>query len=174
MAANASKSSSLHARSRRREVCAGKIMVLIFYRVNVASRMDAGSAASREPELWFRPGFCRVVRSPSSAGRHSSLSLSDWFSVAVICLPLFGRRYPVVLTRSPSSAGCYRSPSFVGRHAAVVSGLCRPAGRHRAAVTRPSSARCRSLKLSPPPGFSWLRPYSATSFFERLRVLIVR
>ena len=25
-----------------------------------------------------------------------------------------------------------------------------------------------------PPGFSWLRPYSATSFFERLRVLIVR
>ena len=136
MAANASKSSSLHARSTRREVCAGKIMVLIFYRVNVASRMDAGSASSREPELWFRPGFCRVVRSPSSAGRHPSLSLSDWFSVAVICLPLFGRRYPVVLTRSTSSAGCYRSPSSVGRHAAVVSGLCRPAGRHRAAVTR--------------------------------------
>lgn len=28
--------------------------------------------------------------------------------------------------------------------------------------------------IAPPLGFSWLRPYSATSFFERLRVLIVR
>ena len=167
MAANASKSFSLHARSTRREVCAGKIMVLIFYRVN--------AAASREPELWFRPGFCRVVRSPSSAGRHPSLSLSDWFSVAVICLPLFGRRYPVVLTRSTSSAGCYRSPSSVGRHAAVVSGLCRPAGRHRPAVRYPTVV-CPMpfLETIAPPGFSWLRPYSATSFFERLRVLIVR
>lgn len=174
MAANASKSSSLHARSRRREVCAGKIMVLIFYRVNVASRMDAGSAASREPELWFRPGFCRVVRSPSSAGRHSSLSLSDWFSVAVICLPLFGRRYPVAVISRLLQIAVLRWPSCRRGFRSLPSGWPSSGCCHPASVTRPSSARCRSLKLSPPPGFSWLRPYSATSFFERLRVLIVR
>ena len=177
MAVNVPRSSSRHARSTSRGVGAGKIISQILFWIDEC-RCRIPNAV-RISALHRRRSRRRVFSGTGSAASDCSCLPGVYRSPAAdICPPLFlfGRDFCPAVFRFVGSRPLFNS---VRIQPARSSALLRPGFNYRSdrpLFCGPDSTTGPVVRSFTAGGNSprFLRPYSATSFFERLRVLIVR
>lgn len=170
MAVNVPRSSSRHARSTSRGVGAGKIISQILFWIDECRCRIPNAVGSR---LCIAAGSRRRVFSGTGSAASDCSCLPGVYRsrprTFVLPLFLFGRDFCPAVFRfvGNPSALQQRSGSNCLSDDPLFSGPDLPFVR-----LSDCPLFCGPKEAAPPPPF--LRPYSATSFFERLRVLIVR